>query len=58
VLQKIHTNENFDISILTLIMTFFKELTPLPLPSFGKMNLDEVEQQQQGKVITRSNHPL
>jgi hypothetical protein len=45
VLQKIHTNEKFDINIMTSTMTFLKELTPLPLPSFGKTNLDEVKQQ-------------
>jgi hypothetical protein len=44
VLQKIHINENFDISITTSTMTFLQELTPLPLPHFGKMSLDEVEQ--------------
>jgi hypothetical protein len=45
VLQKIHTNENL---ITASIMIFLQNLTPLPLPYFGKMSLDEVEQQQQG----------
>jgi hypothetical protein len=46
VLQKIHTNEKFDINIKASTMIFLKELTHLPLPSFGKMNFDEVEQQK------------
>jgi hypothetical protein len=41
---EIYINDKFNNNIMALAMTFLQEPTPLPLPSFEKLNLDEVEQ--------------